>query len=169
MNEYDKVPAGYPVLPEISYSARFGFEWKGVDFSIMFQGTDHSNKLPPDLYIVGAEMKRRARGFQLEAWTPEYGGYTIPIMSKNIAALGSKNNSSTLYSFDTSYLRLKNLTLGYTLPKKWANKIKLSKIRIFMNGFNLYTWGPTVHIMDPEASNGYLPNCSYTWGVNVNF
>jgi hypothetical protein len=84
--------------------------------------------------------------------------------------------SQTRYLLDGAYLRIKNITLGYTLPKTLSDKIKLNRIRLFVSGDNLFEWSEVRRYFDPEAitdeSNfGYVYpfNRQYIVGLNVTF
>lgn len=82
----------------------------------------------------------------------------------------------TGYILDGSYLRIKNITLGYTLPDAWTKKARLSRIRVYISGDNLFEWSELKRYFDPEAvtnadSYGYVYpfNRQYSFGVNVTF
>lgn len=75
-------------------------------------------------------------------------------------------------SSDAAYIRLKNLTVGYTLPKVWTNKIKLEKVRVYLSGENLWTGTKLTKIFDPETidnpTNASYPlNKTYSVGISV--
>jgi hypothetical protein len=82
----------------------------------------------------------------------------------------------TKYLLSGAYLRIKNITLGYTLPKTLSDKIKLNRIRLFVSGDNIFEWSEVRQYFDPEAitdeSNfGYVYpfNRQYIVGLNVTF
>ena len=79
---------------------------------------------------------------------------------------------STLFTKDVSYLRLKNASIGYTLPKKWAHAVKMRSIYIYCNGMNLFTFTP-LKMFDPEIDNTegakYPPTRQINFGLNLQF
>ncbi len=90
---------------------------------------------------------------------------------------GGNNRSyyhSSRFLFDNDYLRLKNLSLSYTLPAEWTKRIKMEKMRVYATGTNLLTWAEQ-DMMDPEQrQSGYvkmdIPNTKvYTIGVEIQF
>ena len=86
--------------------------------------------------------------------------------------------SSDLMVYDGSFLRLRNLTLGYTLPERWTRKVLISKLRLYLNAENLFTL-TSYHGMDPEISSGgtslgidkgvYPQARTFSAGVNLTF
>jgi hypothetical protein len=86
---------------------------------------------------------------------------------------------SSLYIEDGSYLRLRTLTLGYTLPRKWTNSVAIERFRIYFVGKNLFTftnytgYDPEISTSDPKVAGidvaGYPQSRMYTFGINVDF
>ena len=82
----------------------------------------------------------------------------------------------TGYMLNGSYLRIKNITVGYTLPTIWTQKLRLSRVRLYVSGDNLCEWSGLKKYFDPEAVT-YLDSCGYVYpfnrqysfGVNVTF
>ena len=64
--------------------------------------------------------------------------------------------SSTIFLYDATFVRLKTVELGYTLPKSFTEKIKLSSCRFYVSGFNLLTWAKEIKWCDPEISGSSL-------------
>ena len=88
---------------------------------------------------------------------------------------GADQNGSTSYSqlwlYKTDYLKIQNVTLGYTLPEKWTKKANIQKLRIFLSGDNLYTF-TSYPGMDPAFSSSetyYASLRQYTVGLNIKF
>lgn len=80
----------------------------------------------------------------------------------------------TNYMLNGSYLRIKNITIGYTLPARWTKKTHLNRVRIYVSGDNLFEWSGLKKYFDPEAvtnsdSYGYVYpfNRQYSFGINV--
>ena len=167
IDDYDVVPVGYPSMPEINYSGRFGFDYKGFDVSVLFQGVKNVSTF--DNGVISGLNGRNwsAKEYFQDQWTPEKGS------PNNVASLILANasfiKSSDYYLKDGSYLRLKNVEVGYTLPSAFTKKIKLDKVRLYANGFNLYTWRKN-DLYDPETvGNGYLQTMVINGGININF
>jgi len=156
------------------------FEYAGFDLSIFFQwsyGADvlNANKL---MFETGYNRRRDLNQFASFAgrWTPTNTDSDIP----RVSASPSNNLFSTRLIEDGSYLRLKTLSLGYSLPKNVLDKLKLKKARIYVSGQNLFTWtsysgyDPEVSIRNSALTPGldfssYPRAKSVNLGVNVNF
>ena len=145
-------------------------EYKGLDFNFMFQGVNGVDRL-----LMGNgnlpinDNRSNVLSYWIDRWTPE-------APSANLPRVGGQNNAvvSSFYIQDASYLRLKNIELGYTLPKDISQKIKMDKLRLFVGGQNLLTFTGLEHF-DPERANGNSSNRgaplykTITFGLNVKF
>ena len=107
-----------------------------------------------------------------DAWTPEKGNSA---KAPAISLTNSKPNNykdSDLWLRDASYVRLKNLTFGFTLPKTWTRKVGIDNIRLYASGNNLLTWAAYDYI-DPESASSPSwdtpPMRTYTFGLEVKF
>jgi TonB-linked SusC/RagA family outer membrane protein len=154
INSFDMVPIGYSDFPEITYGFSFGGDYRGFDFSVLFQGSER---------VSFRASKKSNRGFQEDgsavdylkdySWTPERyaNGETIlfPHLSSN-AAQQHNYQPSTLWIRDASYIRLKNTEIGYSFTGKSIKKMGLSSLRIYANGTNLHTWHHLFPGEDPE-------------------
>ena len=133
----DRTMIGNPI-PPITYGLNAEFSYKMFDIALFFQGTKGGDIFFPWLRWIydGTNAGRNYHTDLLDAWTPENSDSDIP-------KIGASNNDnlkwSDLYVFDGSYLRLKTLEIGFTLPKALAEKLTLSNLRIYMNGTNLLT------------------------------
>lgn len=79
--------------------------------------------------------------------------------------------TSSFWVDDASFLRLKNLVIGYTLPLRISKKLRMSKLRIYYSGYNLFTWSD-MRTIDPEdagSGNGYPIQKSSSIGINIHF
>ncbi|WP_215223141.1 SusC/RagA family TonB-linked outer membrane protein [Echinicola shivajiensis] len=153
INTEDMSPIGFPLFPEVIYGATIGFDYKGFDFSMLFQGAANGSSY--FLQEAGWEFfnSAKAMSHHLGRWTPETKDTaTYPRISS--ASDGANNNfqTSDFWLKDASYLRLKNLEIGYTLPKSFLSKFNASNCRIYVNGTNLLTWD-NVEWQDPEMRN----------------
>lgn len=156
INDKDKIPYGYPsALPEITYGATVAFSWKNLDFSMQWQGVAHKQ----GVYVVGMMGDGHLTGeWELHAWTKERfeKGEKITYQALNSATLagGAVNERSDYVVSDMSFIRLKNLEIGYSLPQRWMDKIGVGGIRFAVTGQNLWnTNNMKTRSMDPEQNN----------------
>ena len=159
--------------PDWSFGATFNAEWKGFDLSVFVQGVSGV-----DVFDATYRQDIASGNFPtwvLSRWTGEGTSNRVPILKQG----DSKNwVVSDLYIQDGSYLRLKNLTLGYTLPRNLTQKIGISRLRVYAMAENLFTW-TKYWGFDPEIGTsgtslgvdyGVYPQArTYTIGFNLNF
>ena len=175
VNNNDVVPIGATTKPNMIYGFGFSAAWKGLDFNVLFQGAGKSS-----FFINGFTVYP----FQSNSWgnilNDVPGNYWSLGENENPNAIyprlsygGNSNNyrASTYWLRDGSYLRLKNLDIGYTIPKRLVNRIHLDNVRIYLMGTNLLTFS-SFKLWDPElgSSNGqeYPLAKSYTIGLTIN-
>lgn len=171
----DYVPLGYPEMPEINYGFSGGFSWKGFDVSFLFQGAARSTKLLDGIFRRPFEKNQGLPSFVVdERWTPET--YETAIRPKLTLAYTSMSyENSTLWARDGSYLKLRNVEIGYTLSSKQLSKIlkgeKLQSVRFYLSGQNLYTWDK-LKFIDPESKTStysYPQLRVFNVGLSLNF
>lgn len=166
--------------------ARYGFgfnlngDWNGFDLSLFVQGVLKKNYSPSgDLYFWGIYAQPWTNityGNYYDRWTeenPSQDAY-FPRFKSYVAEGGAEAAlTQTRYLQNAAYARLKNLTFGYTLPKKWTEKANIQRLRIFFSGDNLCEiTGLYKHYkLDPECLGGqmYPLQRSYSFGLNVTF
>lgn len=185
--------------PKFTYGIGNTFSWKGFDLNIFFSGSYGNDAL--DLTRMAIEdprsngniLKSSANYAIVEKIDPngpddDYRNlHVVNASSTTVAALqqsdANKNYErvSNLYVEDASYIRLQNVSLGWTLPTKWVKRLALSNVKIYTNFQNVYTWtkykglDPEVGSMSGDAlMNGvdygrYPSPRIYTFGVNVSF
>ncbi|KQM69274.1 hypothetical protein ASE74_04470 [Pedobacter sp. Leaf216] len=169
--------------PRYTYSLNGSMSWKGLTLSVLLQGIGKKNYAPGigDVYFWGAGALAQVTVFEqhLDFWTPQNAGAYYP--NPYAAPAGSQNSFSNKtqqvtdrYLQSASYLRLKNATLNYSLPKQWVNKIKLSKVNLFVSGENLFVITNLAKMFDPEGLTGsvgtgkaYPLSKVYAFGLNV--
>ncbi len=170
----DKVLLKYTDVPEYTYGAAFSFNCKHVDLSFLIQGIAHCSKYY-DAQGVWEFVGGNGVYYNNDktAWTPERAAngakITFPALS---TAQSSSECPNDFFYENCAYWRLKNLELGYTLPLSLSKKVKSSKIRIYVNGLNLFTVDHMISKnLDPEVSSNYTYPMTRTYnvGVNVNF
>jgi TonB-linked SusC/RagA family outer membrane protein len=169
IDAFDRTVIGNP-YPKMIYNFNGNFDFKGFDLSILFEGLSGVDRLLNDNGQLPFEGDRNnTLDYWINRWTPDNPSTKLP-------RLGGPNNSivSTFYIEDASYLRLKNLELGYNLPASLINKIGLSKLRIYAGGQNMLTFTKMKNF-DPERARGgntdqLTPLYKvFTLGLNVKF
>ena len=161
------------VVPKLNYSFNINTGWKGFDLRIFFQGVygvkyfvDSWGTIP---FVQGAVPTTN----WLNAWTPTNPSTTMPRIYWGSDAPQSITRPSTFFLQDGSYLRLKSLVFGYTLPASMTKHIGLDRVRVYFSGDNLFT-DTKYPGLDPErgGSGDYLTypqNKVYSFGLNVTF
>jgi TonB-linked SusC/RagA family outer membrane protein len=170
VNKDDKVYLGNPV-PPITYSMTNTLTYGNFDFSIFLQGIQGSkiwNRTRESTESMDNNLHQFAT--VLNRWTPSNTDTEMPR-----AVLGDpaqNNRLSDRYVEDGSYLRLKDIVLGYCLPSQFINRIKIDNMRIYFSAQNLYTitnysgYDPEVRAVD---FSGYPQNKTFILGLNLTF
>jgi TonB-linked SusC/RagA family outer membrane protein len=171
INQFDQTAIGTQ-KPLMFYGLTTGFNYKGFDMSISFQGV--ANR---DIILSGSQEYEFQTGgngqifqHQLNRWTPANAeNATYPRLSLAASTSNINQRNSTFWVQSAAYLRLQNVDLGYTLPVSFTSKVKLSSVRVFVNGFNLYSFDSLDH-NDPENNNSVFPlRRTFNAGLNVKF
>jgi len=161
INFLDEVPVGYSTTPEIIYGFSLGGSWKGIDFSALLQGSAHvsiSYSRRASQAFFDAEPAAAAN-YLLESWTQERYDKGLPINFPRFAVGNGANSfthnyqNSTFWIKDASYLRLKNVEVGYTLTPALLKRIHIKSTRVYVNANNVYTWTNVLPGIDPETPN----------------
>ena len=176
IDDYDKVPIGYGSTPEIMYGFGFNLAWRNLSLSAMFQGAACVDALISGQGVTPFQQGMASGNimtFVQDRWTlynPRQ-NVQVPRLSPS-ASYNMNYEDSTWWLKDTSYLRLKNLQIAYSLPKKWMQAIHLSGASVFLQGVNLLTFSK-FKLWDVEQSDGrgdVYPNTkSYSIGINFSF
>lgn len=172
IDQFDVAPIGND-KPFFFYGLNLGAQWKGLDFSALIQGVENR-----DVYLGGASYWAfQSGGFgqayedNLNRWTPATAANaTYPRL--NIGANTNNQATSSYWLAPGNYIRLKNIELGYSLPKSLISKAKLQSARFFINGFNLLTGSSSaLGNRDPEVTSAFsYPIQKLTnIGVNIKF
>jgi len=179
INADDMVPIGYSNFPEKSFGFSFGGNYKGFDFSILFQGAMNVSLNSSPVIMRGFENDRSEFYYLHDySWTQERYENGSSILFPHLTVKGVNTGNYTESTFmvrDASYLRFKNFEIGYTLSNSLLKKLRLSTVRLFLNGSNLYTWSKLFKGEDPEQIPGggdYMPypiTRNFSLGLNVKF
>jgi TonB-linked SusC/RagA family outer membrane protein len=175
INNDDRTIIGNP-NPKFTYGISNDFGFKNFDLNVFFQGSQGNDILSYTLLeLETISGRNNATTVALNRWTPTNTNTDVPIAS----ATRSQRTSSR-FVFDGSYIRLKNIALGYTLPKAVANKFKMQSLRVYVSGQNILTstkyrgYDPEVNYRSSNLNAGVdyasYPNAkSVTAGINVGF
>lgn len=167
VNQDDRVVIGNP-NPDLLYNFNASFEYNNFDMNVLFQGVHGVDRLiQGNGNLPMADDRSNVLTYWLGRWTPENPSTSLP-------RVGGQNNTivSDFYIQDASYLRLKNIELGYSLPKEVTDKLNISKLRIFVGGQNLLTF-TGLENFDPERGSGTQSNRAaplyktVTLGINL--
>ncbi len=161
---------------------QFGFraagDWKGFDFSLFVQGVLKQDWYPSagyDFWGLNYGPWGNLQRYQYEnSWTSEHTDAYLPRIKGYAASTWSGAEmlqANTRYLQNNAYMRLRNISLGYSLPEAMIQKIKLDQLRIFVSGDNQLTWTAIkVPNIDPETSFGNYPlQKMFSLGINVKF
>lgn len=184
INDDDIVPIGNTKNPELVYGFGLSAQWKGFDFSILFQGSGRMDYVLEGYSIFPFIANEKGNILTAVAnprnrWiSREISG--DPATERQDAifprlSYGPRENNtkwSTWWLRDGHFLRLKNLEIGYTLPKTFTRKFRVERARVFFLGYNLACWSP-FDWWDPEmgskSGDSYPIQKTFTFGVNVSF
>lgn len=168
--------------PRYQYGARLSLEWNGLDFSIFFQGVGKRDYWGNgQMVIPGWHFGEAYYEHHLDYWTEDNPDAFYPRpWGLNYAAANPNFQPQSRYLLDMSYVRLKNLTFGYSLPQNILRKAYLTKVRFYASFENLKTWDKLNGIpIDPESrapstSYGYIGRTypfskEFSFGVQLSF
>ena len=178
----DMVPIGYPTSPEIIYGFGVSLGHKGFDFSVFFQGLGREsfwidatsaystkyNKYGTAPFVNNGQL---LKAYSDSHWSED--NRDIYALYPRYSAYENHNNTqvSTWWMRDGSFVRLKQMEFGYTLPQKLTNKIHIDNLRIYFQGNNLLCWSK-FKLWDPELAGegfNYPIQRTFNIGVNVTF
>lgn len=165
--------------PRYNYSITLDAAWKGFDFSVMLQGIGKRDFFTNAPYFIGANTGVwQSVGFteHWNFWRPEGDplGANTGAYYPRVSQSGGKNFATqTRYLQDASYMRIKNMQLGYTLPKELTSKFGVNSLRVYASVDNLATFTKLSKIFDPEGlggdwGTGKLYPLQRTWSLGIN-
>lgn len=145
--------------PRYQYGFRLGADYKGFDFAVFFQGVGKREVWGAGfLAIPGFNVSDGAMpaAFVDDYWTPENTGAYYPAAFNNAGSANVNNMQvQSKYLLDMSYLRVKNLTVGYSLPTMLTSRVKLNSVRVYVALENFFTWDNLNRLpIDPEEVQG---------------
>ncbi len=172
INDLDRAFTGNP-NPSFIFALNNSFAYKGFDLSVFLQGVA-GNKIfnANRLYTEAMSVAQNQTTATLDRWTGEGTSNSMPRAVFNDP--NKNTRPSDRYVEDGSYLRIKNLTLGYTLPTEWIKKAHFSSVRVYASGLNIHTFTKYTGF-DPEVgtsgidNNVYPVTATYSFGINLGF
>jgi TonB-linked SusC/RagA family outer membrane protein len=164
----DRDVIGQHNSPPVNYGLSLGGSWKSISIDVLFQGVSGGYAMLP---TAGRDIQARAEEasfrYWADSWSPEnpngkYPGYRV----QNYR---TRYDESSFFLMNNSFLRLKNLNVSYSLPKRVISKIGLSNARVYFTGSNLIMLYSANKIYDPEMNNitSYPMMKSYSFGLNL--
>lgn len=154
IDDNDRYVLGH-AFPRLTFGITYALSWKGFDLNMLWQGVGKR-----DMALRGETIEPFHGGYsfvmfqhQLDYWTPATPDARFPRLTApgTASTINNYGKGSDRNIFDGAYIRLKNIQLGYTLPKTLSNKIGMSKFRVFMNAQNILTFSKNTFI-DPEST-----------------
>lgn len=172
--EYDRTVLGSSI-PRYTYSVRGNLGWRGIDFSFVLQGVGKCSG-----YLEGSARHalQDMAAYPQKVHLKRYNVVTNPNPKASYPRLTyntgfNQNTFSTFWLEDASYLRVKNVQLGYTFPEKWMKKARIDNFRVYASADNLFTFSKFFYAYDPEtpvSKGGYYPLVkTVVIGVNLTF
>lgn len=167
INGADQFRFDYTAVPQHVFGITFDFGYKNFDLNLFFQGQTKAYNFDDRFGVLGSSAFDNASVYRAEnRWTTENPNGTMP----RAEDLAPGNNTNWL--FDATFVRLKTLELGYSIPSQVISRLGLSNVRFYVSGFNVLTWAKEIKWTDPEQSGGYLyypQQRVLNLGVNVKF
>ena len=164
----------YNPTPDFSYGLNIYLEYKNFDLTMFWQGVQGVDvisdlKKETDLWS-GLNIGFLNKGKRvLNAWSPTNPNSTIPALSRSDT--NNEKRVSTYFVENGSFLKLRNIQLGYNVPKNFAQKMKMERLRFYLSAQNVFTIKSKEFTgVDPENANyGYPIPMNITFGINVGF
>ena len=167
-NVNDYVPYGHPTSPQNTYNASIGWEWKGINFFAQFYGVTNVTR---DVTMISFADVMVANVYDQGTWwstDPHNADIVTPRFN---AKLGNDPlYHGTQYLCDGSFIRLKNVEVGYTFTQPWIRKIGLNSLKVYVSGNNLWLWTRMPDDRESNfAANGNAGNGAYPTMKRINF
>ncbi|HEY4786073.1 MAG TPA: SusC/RagA family TonB-linked outer membrane protein, partial [Bacteroidales bacterium] len=174
---YDRKVIG-STTPKYAYGVTISADYKGIDFSLLLQGLGGFEKQMGSYQAFAFYNSGNIQKWQADnAWTEANPNPYAKYPKLTSLSMGSENvQTSTFWNRNASFLRVKNLQIGYTIPKSITQKIRINNLRIFLSGQNLFSLNHFYTGWDPEMYQGtgdntpfYPITAIYTFGINLKF
>jgi len=178
INQFDQTKyEGKPSTPEINYGFGVSYGYKGLNLSMFFTGVANTTTIlggsnPAGFFpFTWGVDESSVRTMARDRWTAENPSQDVLFPRLRTGTFQNNQVASTWWARDASFLRLKTVELGYNLPKTWLNKAKVSNAKLYVQGYNLFTWD-SLKYWDPEQGNlnagvTYPQSRSFTFGLEL--
>jgi TonB-linked SusC/RagA family outer membrane protein len=173
-SEYDLTTIGSR-YPDYTYGATVAMRYKNFDFSVLFQGAAGCSgvltRFHAQPFVDDAATGGQVQTWMTDRWTPQNPDKHAKVPRLMINSWRN-SQSSDFWIIDASYLRIKDLQIGYNFSSSLLNKIKASTLRVYFTASNLHTFSKFYEGYDPDmrmvTDNRYYPITStYTFGINL--
>ena len=179
INDEDIVPIGFAKSPEIVYGFGVSMGYKNFDISCFFQGAARSsffiNSKATNPFMQmdlgGNNLNGMMQAYADDYWSESNRNIYATFPRLSTTDIANNNRNSTWWLRDGSYLRLKSVEIGYTLPKRLTSHLGMSNLRIYASGLNLFAWN-RFKLWDVEQGNDgmqYPIQAVYNFGINLSF
>ncbi|WP_156032920.1 TonB-dependent receptor [Prevotella sp. 10(H)] len=176
INDKDKVPIGHPTTPEIIYGFGGTVGYKDFDLSFFFQGSARSSffidpgAISPFVQNTeSGEQNGLLRAIADDHWSEDNRNLYAFWPRLSLDGVGNNNQTSTWWMRNGSFLRLKTLEVGYTMPEKFVRKIGISDFRLYLNASNLFVLS-NFKMWDPEmGGNGLGYPLQRVYNIGISF
>ncbi|SEJ39539.1 TonB-linked outer membrane protein, SusC/RagA family [Dyadobacter sp. SG02] len=173
IDNFDLTVIGNPVYPALTFGLTPSVNWKGFDVSLFFQGSGKSSISVRQFMTVPFENNGSNTAYEYfdNRWTPDHQNAKYPRSTP--APYANNTKDSDFWWVNSSYLRLKTASIGYTLPKSLTSKLRMSSARVYFLTQNLFTISKIKHI-DPEMGytdreTAYPVMKASTFGIDLTF
>jgi len=170
INDKDMHPIAQEDKPLINFGINLSADYKGFDFNMLLQGAALSYVEMSEALSQPLMWDGNALDFFMDRWHPKEAGVdpydpTISWVSGEYAYARTSESKSEFSMQNGKYMRIKNIELGYTIPKSILQAVKIEQVRVFVNAYNLYTF-TGVKAVDPEKPSD---DTAYTYPLNRTF
>jgi TonB-linked SusC/RagA family outer membrane protein len=172
IDDQDRIPLGHTYLPEWNFGLNLGCAYKGFDFNMLIRGIANRSVFIDNNVLWGLQDNNNITNQVAEnSWgvssNPEYPRLTTQVNTHNYQA-------SSLWLKNAGYLKIQTIEIGYNLPKRITSKVHISSARVFVNGYNLFTFDKlkkyNLSAEVPDAGVTLYPEIKVTnLGVSLNF
>ncbi len=162
-------------FPKVSFGLNLNVGWNGFDFTAFFQGTAGvKNIISGPILGQNGNAVGKPTSALLDSWSSTNTSAALPRLWINYQQNDPSQVPSSFWIRNASYVRLKNLQLGYTFPDRWIKPAHIQKLRIYYSGQNIFTWSKFYSWVDPEAPSqtigaSYPQVKTHTIGLNLTF
>jgi len=172
INQDDAYRQGYGLVPEMQYGVTVGGTWKSFDFSVLFQGSTHSLFMKQWEIMWAFSNNDNVFAKHNYYWAPEIADNAQFTRFYGKSWINNERYYSTYEAGSGTYVRIKNVEIGYTIPARITKKALMNSVRIYLSSVNTFMWAKEKYL-DPDnrdTRGGKMPATrAFNAGLNVNF